>query len=77
MSAFAISLLNALAAFPMLLGYIRDFALGVTTWYLQGSTKKTLSMISSAAALSSKAKTKEERYEAIAAWRDALSRGRM
>jgi hypothetical protein len=72
-----VSILNALAAIPSILGYVEAFAQTVTLWYCQRARSQTLSAISDAAALAAKASTDEERYAAAQAWRDALSRPRV
>lgn len=46
------------------------------SWYISRAEQKTLSLIQDAAALSARAKNKEERLIALDAWKKALSRPR-
>jgi hypothetical protein len=77
MIAFVTSLLTALANIRAIAELVNKFAGAVTLWYVQNQKSKTLSAISDAAALSARAKTQEERFNAAQAWRDALSRPRI
>lgn len=74
--ALVISILNALAAIPSILGYVEKFATAVTEWWVNRQTSETLSQIADAAALASRAQSDEDRYKAAEAWRVALSRDR-
>lgn len=74
--SFAYSLFNAIAAVPKILGYVEAFAAGVTQWYAERQTNETLKQIADAAAFAARAKTQEERYEAVNRWKSALSRSR-
>lgn len=71
------TILSALAAIPSILGYVESFCAQVITWYIQRQTNETLSAISDAAALSSRAKTDDDRYAAAQAWQSALSHPRV
>jgi hypothetical protein len=77
MLEFALALFNGLAAIPVILGYVKDFAAGVMLWYARNSTKETLSEISNAAAWAARAETQEDRLAALDHWRSALSRPRI
>ncbi len=74
---FAFALFQALAAIPAILKYVQDFAAGAALWYVQGQTQANLHAIADAASLSARAQTKEDRDEALDAWRSALSRPRI
>jgi hypothetical protein len=76
MAALALAIFQGLAAIPAILGYVKDFAAGVSLWYMQNATKDTLTAIADAAALAARANSDEERYAAALAWKLALSRPR-
>lgn len=76
MIEFVMALFNALAAIPKIIGYLNEFAAGVTMWYVNRANEETARRIVDAASLSARAKTQEERHKALDAWRDALSRKR-
>jgi hypothetical protein len=71
-----ISILNALAAIPKILGYVESFAAQIALWYIQSQNDATISAIADAAAFAANAQTDEERYAAAEKWREALSRPR-
>ena len=75
--ATIISVLNALAALPKLLGFVESFAGAVVQWWVSRQTNETLREISDAAALSARAKTPEEYYLATDAWARVLKRPRV
>ena len=72
-----ITVLNALAAIPAILGYVESFASAVTLWFCQRATNETLTAISTAADLAASATTDAERFAAAAAWQKALSTSRV
>jgi hypothetical protein len=74
---FAVSIFNALAVIPQLLGWLQSFAAGVVLWYVQSANNDTLKEIADAAALASRANSKEDRLAALHAWRTALARPRI
>lgn len=71
------AILSALAAIPQILKYVQLFAEQVTLWCIEHQTNETLTEIADAAAMSSRAKTQEERLHAAKLWQDALSRSRI
>ncbi len=75
--SIVVTILNALAAIPQILGYVEKFASAVTAWYCQRATNETLQAISDAAALAARATTDAERYAAAQAWQAALSTPRI
>lgn len=74
--AWVIPLLNAIAAIPKIAGYVERFAAAVVDWYIDRQQTETLKLISDAAALSARAKTREDRLKAAEKWKEALSRER-
>lgn len=72
-----ISLLNAIAAIPALVGYLNQFVQTVLGWYIGRQQSETLAEIADAAALSARAKTDDERFAAAERWQTALSRTRI
>ena len=76
MFQFALALFQALASIPKVLDFLKEFAGGVTHWYISQSEKKTLTLIQDAAAMSARAHTQEERQAALLKWREALTRPR-
>lgn len=76
MIAFILTLFDALAAIPKILGFLESFAGAISYWLIQRSTHETLSQISDAAALAARANSTEERLAAAQKWHDALSRPR-
>jgi hypothetical protein len=73
MTAFLISLFNALAAIPKIAGYVDSFAGAVVLWWIQRQKKESMAAIADAAALAARANTPEEMYAATDAWHRALS----
>lgn len=71
------SLFNAIAAIPKIAEYVERFAAAVVQWYIQRQAEAALAEIANAAALSARAKTKEDRLNADQAWVRALSRPRI
>jgi len=71
-----IKILEFLFKIPALVSTLDKWLTEIISWYLSKQTKDTLSEIADAAAFASKAKTKEERYEAAKKWQDAISRTR-
>jgi len=75
--AFVVALLNALVAIPKIVGMVEGIVAQVVAWYVARQTSATLAAIADAAALSARAQTDEDRYQAAAKWHDALSRPRI
>lgn len=71
-----LSILNAIAAIPQIVGYLEQFAAVVTAWYVQRQNTQTKSAIVDAIALDVNAKTDQDRYDAMDALQKALDRGR-
>lgn len=69
--------LNALVSIPKIAGYVEQAVQAIVMWYVQTSTKETLSAISDVAAVAARAKTDEDRYASALAWKSALSRPRI
>lgn len=76
MFAFAFKLLSFLVEIPAIINHVREFAAGVSYWYVQTQTKETARLIADAAAFAARAESEEDRIKANAMWRDALSRPR-
>lgn len=71
-----LSILNAIAAIPQIVGYLEQFAAVVTAWYVQRQNTQIKSDIVDAIALDVNAKTDQDRYDAMDALQKALNRGR-
>jgi hypothetical protein len=74
---FAVSIFNALAVIPQLVTWLESFAAGVVLWYVNRANGQVLKEIADAAALASRAHSKEERLAALRLWRDALAKPRV
>jgi hypothetical protein len=77
LAALIPALLTALAAIPEAIALVEEIASAVTLWWMQRQSNETLAAISDAAALSAKAQSDEDRYQAAARWQSALSRPRV
>lgn len=77
MIAFVTSLLNGLAAIPLIVGYVESFAQAVITWWVARQNTATLALVADAAALAARAQTTEDRLNADLAWQTALSQPRV
>lgn len=76
MIALIPQILSFLAAIPKIGEMVNLAVAQVVLWYVGQAKADTISAISDAAALASRASTDEERYQAAEAWRKALSRTR-
>jgi folylpolyglutamate synthase/dihydropteroate synthase len=74
--AFLYALFEALASIKAIAEYVKQLAEMITLWYITNHTSETMSKIADAAALSNRAKTKEDRQNALLKWREALNRSR-
>jgi len=77
MAGFAFNLFKALAALPTLISKVEEFAAGVVLWYVSRENNTTAKEIADAASFAARAKTKEDRVEALRLWSRALSRSRI
>jgi hypothetical protein len=69
-------LLDLIAAIPKIYEIIMTISAAVASWYIARQNKISVSGIADAIALASKAKSKEERYEALDKLYTALSANR-
>lgn len=77
MIAFVTALFTALSSIAAIAKYVEEFASAVSIWYINRQQTETLAKIADAAALASRAKTQEERFEAAKQWQKVLSRPRV
>ena len=77
MKGWIYKILDGLIKVPPWAGVVESVLNIAIGWYLSRQTKETLKGLSDAAALASRASTKEERYASIDAWLTAMSRPRV
>lgn len=70
------TILSALAAIPALGQLIEKFCAAVAAYWLSSQNEQNYHAIMDAAALSARAKTREERLNALHTWQSVLSRPR-
>ncbi len=76
MAAGIVTILKALAAIPALVATIQEIAAAISVWYISSAQAADQAAFMDAAAFASRAKTDEDRQEALNKWRLALNRPR-
>lgn len=74
--AFLTGLFTTIAAIPKMMGYCEQFAVFVSTWYMQRATANTLSAVADAANAQALAITQADRFATTDLWQKALQRER-
>jgi hypothetical protein len=71
--ALIVLILNALVAIPKIAGAVESAVSQVVLWYVARQQAQVLAAIADAAAMSARASTDQERYDAASRWKAALS----